>query len=174
MADPWTDAWAESEATAPPAAQAYNTLELIHPSLPVPIRAVNGVSSSVMLTLEDDAPVDGGMSVEFKAIPIKVEMPEWEEGKTPESAITIDNVARELTPYLEAAVAVRADLTVIFRQWRVDDVTAPCYGPVTFIMKSVKTMGTQVTGTAKIDDLANRKFPNLFYTLKDFPGLQAT
>ncbi len=177
MDDPWTEAWAEAEASAPPGVLIYCTLELRHPAFtdgvtPFAVRAVSGVHEDMDFTLEDEAVVDGGDTVTFKAVPFFADPPEFEEGKTPESQITIDNVARELIPYLEQAVLLRADLTATYREYRSDDLTGPCYGPVTFIVKQVKVTGTRVQGMARIDDLANRKFPNKVYTLDAFPGLR--
>lgn len=124
-----------------------------------------------MFTLEDGAPLNGGQSVLFKAIPFTAERPTFQEGVTPECVISVDNVARELAPYLDAAVIMRADVQTIYREYLSTDTSAPAYGPVTFTLKQVKVAGTQVQGTARIDDLANRKFPKLVYTIEEFPGL---
>lgn len=177
MADPWTEAWEEAEASAPPGVQIYATLELQHPifvegSTPFAIRVVAGSPNDELFTLEPGAILNGGQEVNFQAVPFFAERPQYEEGKTPESMITIDNVARILTPYLEDAVLTRADMTAIYREYRSDDRTEPCYGPVQFLVKNVKVTGTQVTGAARIDDLANRKFPNKVYTINEYPGLQ--
>lgn len=176
--DPWNDAWAEAEATAPPGVIIYPTLELIHPAFIDPvtlqqitIKCVTGTYTDQTFTLEQGAPVGGGLPVLFKAIPFAAERPTYEEGRTPETLITVDNVAREIIPYLEQAVIMRADVVTIYREYLSDDATQPAYGPVQFVMKQVKVSGTQVQGTAQIDDLANRKFPRLVYTINDFPSL---
>src|SRR5712691_11523201 len=141
MSDPWTAAWQEAEATAPPTLVVFCTLELIHPafvdefSVQFPIRAVTGTVDDQTLTLEVGALFDSGAAVVFKAIPFMAERPTYEEGRTPECLITLDNVARELAPYLENAVIMRADVVAIYREWRSDDTTAPCFGPVQFVIK---------------------------------------
>lgn len=177
MADPWTDAWVEAETTAPPTIVIYDTIELIHPAFvnlgtPFSIRAVGGSPTPVMLTLESGALLDPDTSVEFSAIPFSTEFPEFTDGKTPEVPLVIDNVAREIIPYLETAVQFRADMVAIYRQYRSDDVMGPCYGPITFQVRQVKVSGTRVTGTLRVDNLANKKFPNKVYTIGEFPGLQ--
>lgn len=179
MSDPFTEAWEEAAATAPPQLTVYVTLELRHDAFvdaeegPFAIRAVAGVGDPVTLGLEPEAVLNGGEMVEFKAIPFESEPPEYAEGKTPESRVTVDNVARELIPHLEAAVSMRSDMICTYREYRSDDLTSPCFGPVTFRMKRVSVKGVSVTGVARIDDLANRKFPNKVYTLTDYPGLSS-
>lgn len=173
MADPWTAAWMEAEATNPPELLVYDTLELIHDAFEgVPVRAVNGVYADMNFTLEVGAPFNGGESVLFSAIPFMAERPEFAEGRPPECQITVDGIGNEVTPYLEEAVHMRSDMTVIYRQYRSDDLTEPCFGPVQFTMKSVKMVGGKITGKAQLAELQNRKFPNLTYTYREFPGLQ--
>ena len=177
MPDPWTEAWEEAEASAPPGIMIYATLELRHAAFvdgaeAFAIRVVTGIDEDMSFTLEDDAPLNPGEEVEFKAVPFSADKPEFEEGKTPETRIVVDNVAREMTPHLEAAVQLRSDMTATYREYRSDDLSGPCYGPVTFTVKQVKVNGTRVEGMARIDDLANRKFPNKVYTLTEFPGLR--
>lgn len=178
MTDPFTAAWEEAEASKPPEVLVYSTLELQHPAFvdvdtgPFVIRCVTGVTEDLQLTLEDGADPDGGQEVTFKAVMFRAERPKFEEGKTPECKITVDNVARTLMPYLEDAVSMRADLITIYREWRSDDLGAPCYGPVKFNIKQVSCTKTGVEGMARIDNLANRKFPNKIYTLSEYPGLQ--
>ena len=71
----------------------------------------------------------------FAAIPFQAEYPEFAEGRVPEARIAIDNVARELLPHIERAMIYRADLIAIYREYRSDDVTVPCYGPVEFVIR---------------------------------------
>ena len=68
---------------------------------------------------------------------------------------------------------LRANLIAIYREYRSDDVSAPCFGPVEFIVRQVSMTGTRIEGMASIDDLANKKFPSRVYTTKEYPGLQA-
>ena len=176
MSDPWTAAWEEAEATAPPGLVVYCTLELQHPGIlvlgvPAPIRCVTGVVDDTEFGIEAGATYDGGEMALFQAIPFFAERPEFAEGQTPSCAVTIDGVAREITPHLESAIRIKADLVAIYREYRSDDLTAPCYGPVAFVMRKVTVTGTSVTGQARLDDLANRKFPFKVYSIDEFPGL---
>lgn len=177
MTNPWTAAWEEAEATNPPGVLTYNTLELIHPAFvdevdgPFSIRAVSGVHEDMSFGLELGAPLNSGETVLFRAINFYSQMPEFAEGQTPSCDIIIDNVGEEVIPYLEAAVGTRANLTTIWRQYRSDDLSEPCYGPITFQIKKVKATLTRLQGTAMLDNLSNRKFPNKLFTFTDFPGL---
>lgn len=176
MVDVWTAAWEEAEASVPPTILVYHTLELQHPAFieginPFSVRAVAGDYQDRDFGIEVGADLNGGEMVEFKAIPFYSEMPEVQEGQTPTCKITVDSVGDELVPYLEAATLVRADMKAIYRQYRSDDLTAPCYGPVQFVIKQVTLKSSTIEGIAKIDDLVNRKFPKRVYTLVEYPGL---
>ncbi len=176
MADPWTEAWEEAETTAPPDVMIYATLELQHPAfqdngVSFAVRCVTGATSDQTFGIEVGAELNGGEMVTFNAIPFQAERPEFSEGTTPSCKITVDNVAREIVPYLADAVTMRANMIAIYREYRSDDMTAPCYGPVEFVVRNVTITGTQVQGTATIDDLANRKFPKKVYTLTEYPAL---
>lgn len=172
MPDPWSAAWEEAEATAPPNVLVHNTLELQHPTFDQPARVVAGVPDDMNFTLEAGATPNGGESVLFQACEFWAEYPEVAEGKPPECRVSVDNVARLLVPALNNAVATRADLIAIWRQYRSDDLTEPCFGPVQFNVRRVTMTGTRIQGVARIDDLVNKKFPSRVYTIKDFPGLQ--
>lgn len=179
MVDVWTAAWEEAEASVPPTIDVYHTLELQHPAFvdvvtgPFSVRAVAGDYADQTFTIEAGAVLNGGAAVVFKAIPFYSEMPEVQEGQTPSCKITVDSVGDEIIPYLEAATLTRADMVAIYRQYRSDDMTAPCYGPVQFVIKQVTLKSSTIEGIAKIDDLVNRKFPKRVYTLQEYPGLIA-
>lgn len=176
MSEPWTAAWEEAEASNPPGIDIYHTLELLHPafveaSVPFSVRCVSGTGETKDFTLEAGAPLNGGEIVTFDPIPFKDELPEFAEGQTPTCKVSVDSVGEELIPYLEAATQTRADLTAIYRQYRSDDTTEPCYGPVQFVVKKVTLVGTRLEGQAQLKNLSNLKFPNKVFTLDEFPGL---
>lgn len=177
MSDPWTAAWEEAEASNPPTVKVYNTLELIHPAFvdtvlgPFSVRAVTGVHDDMTFKLEAGAPLNSGESVVFKAINFYSQVPEFSEGQTPSCDVVVDNVGEEIIPYLENVVGTRANLTSIWRQYRSDNLDEPCFGPVTFQLKKVKATMTRLQGTAMLDNLSNRKFPNKLFTFEEYPGL---
>lgn len=178
MSDPWTAAWEEAEASVPPDVKIYSTLELQHPSFvngspdtAYVVRVITGVAEDTPLTIEIGADFNGGEEVTFQAVQFFAERPELAEGTVPSCTITIDNVARYLTPILENALEYKADLIVLYREYRSDDTTEPCYGPIEFVIKKVTVRGTQVSGIAMIDNLGNKKFPTRVFTITEFPGL---
>lgn len=171
----WADAWAEAEATVAPSVLVFDTLELQHPAFlegetPIPLRFVCDVEPRT-LTIEDGADFDPGAPVTFQPIAFEASFPEFAEQRIPEVRVAVDNVARELMPYLEAAVVVRADLKVLVRQYREDDTSEPVYGPVEFVIRKVTVTGTRVEGMARLEDLTNMKFPSRVYTRAQFPAL---
>ena len=177
IADPWSAAWAEAEATVPKEVVVYSTLEFQHPAVlddngdPYGIRIVTGTRDDMSFAIEDGAALNGGETVEFKAIPFTADFPEVGEGRVPQTVVTVNNVAREMLPVLERAVAVRADLIAIFRQYRSDDLSEPCYGPVQYVIKKATISGTTLQGAAMVDNLSNKKFPTRNYNRRQFPGL---
>jgi hypothetical protein len=113
MSDPWTAAWEEAEATAPPDVLVYPTIELQHPAflqngVQVPIRCVSGPSEDQQFGIEAGATFNAGAMATFQAIPFFADRPEFAEGQTPQCTITVDNVAREMAQYLEEAVQVKS------------------------------------------------------------------
>lgn len=171
MSNPWTEAWEEAAASAPPSVTVYVTLELWHTSFADPVRVVTNVIDDQTFTLEAGAPRNAGEAVLFTAVPCRADWPEVGERTAPQVRVTIDNIGRELVPILENALSYRGDLSVLYREYRSDDTSEPCYGPVEFVIKRVSVTGSSVVGMAQIVDLANRKFPRKAYTLTEFPSL---
>jgi uncharacterized protein DUF1833 len=170
-------AWQEAIASVPPEIVLYFTLELQHPGfleggVEVPIRIVNGVTTDQIFTIEAGAAFDAGQPATFKAIPFESEFPEFAEGRVPETRIAVDNVLREILPHIQNAMTYRADLKALYREYRSDDTSEPCYGPVEFIVRQLSVTGTRLEGVARLDNLASRKVPSRIYSLQEFPGLQ--
>lgn len=176
MSDPFTAAWEEAIASVPQDVVVFYTLEFRHPAfieneVAVAVRVVTDTPDDQLFRIEVGAEMNAGEIAKFIAVPFRAAAPTFAEGQMPETQITIDNAGRELIPRLEAAVTMRADLDVVYREYRSDDRNEPCYGPIAFVMRNVAVSGASVTGTAKLDDLANSKFPRGVYTIARFPGL---
>ncbi len=177
MPDIWDPAWAEAEASCSAGVLMYETLELQHPAfleagVPIALRFTLGkVARS--FGIEATATFNPGTMQTFTPITFTSKRPDFEQGKVPECRVSFDNVGRTLMPYLNAAVKVRADLVLIYRQYLDDDVSQPSEGPYQFIIRNVRTSGSRVEGTAKLTDLANMKFLRRVYTRKQFPALVA-
>lgn len=176
MSVPYTDAWAEAEASCPVDVLVFNTIELQHVAFlemgsPIALRFVLDAEPR-NFGIEAGALFNPGSVQAFRPAAFQSSLPTFAEGRMPECTIAVDNVARYLTPYLNAAVQVRADLVVVFRQYRSDDLSAPCYGPVEFRVRNVRILGTRVEGTASLADLPNMLFPDATYSRAAFPALQ--
>lgn len=168
-------AWAEAEASCIPSVPVFYTLEFQHAAflqdgVTIPLRFVLDVEPR-MLGIEAGAQFNGGQMAEFLPLAFEADMPTFGEAQIPECKVRIDNAGGKLSPYLEAAVRVRADLKVIYRQYRADDVSEPVDGPTEFLLRKVTVSGAMVEGTASFTDLANMKFPGLVYTRKEFTSL---
>ena len=177
MTVPWTEAWEEAIASCPVDVQLHITLEFQHPQfveagLPVAPRVTLGAVDQVF-GIEPGAVMDAGEMVTFQACAFSAEPPEVGEGKVPSCKISVDNVARWLTPLLNAAVLVRADLWLVYREYRDDDRSEPAYGPVRFVLRDVTVNSGVMEGTASLKDLANLAVPSLVYTRKAFSSLVA-
>lgn len=179
MANEWTQAWAEAQASVPANVVELYTLELLHPAFlnasgfPTSVRAVNDTQSHDLL-LEGSAPLNPGETVTFTAIPFEMPWPEQAEGQTPELTIRIDGVGRELMPWLDAAVAIQAPITVIMRVYLFDTVANTKVAgitPMNFPLRRVTVSESYVEGAASPADLANLQAMRLVYDLKNYPGL---
>ncbi|MEW6125364.1 MAG: DUF1833 family protein [Pseudomonadota bacterium] len=177
MSDPYTEAWAEAVASAPADVDIIPTIEFQHPAF-----LEGGVPIAVRLVLDDEdrslgieagALFNPGTMQTFRRCAFSASVPEVAAGRTPECTVTIDNVADQLTPYLNAAIEVRADLVLVYREYRSDVTAEPSYGPVEFVVRQVTISGSTVTGKARLADLANLSFPRRVYRPAEFPGLRA-
>lgn len=175
--------WREAMAVAPPNRIDLATIELIHPSFvdesgnATSIRCVNDLQDRTF-TLEATAPLNAGQSVTFTAIPFRFTWPTQAEGQAGEIPIRIDNIGREIMPYVEAASSSQAPLTVRLRFIVVTLSTTAAPDDVIFngvaytlYMRSVKITADSVEGRASGADLANIQICRLSYDLETYPGL---
>lgn len=175
----YSEALAAAYASAPEDEVVLDTLEFRHPSfldggVPFGIRVVND-HSDLAATLEADAPLNAGEEVTFYGVYFIFTRPgESDSGSTPEVEITVDNVARHLMQYLDAAKESRVPIQVTWRPYIASDLTAPHMNPpLTLTLRSISCSMSVVTARAGFGDLTNRRFPAIEYTSEKFPGLSA-
>lgn len=175
----YSEAIAAAYASAPEAEVLLDTLEFRHATfldagLPYAVRVVND-HSDLLAYLEDDAPLNPGEEVTFRACRFALARPsETESGQTPEIEITVDNAARVLVPYLDAAKESRDPIQVTWRPYLPSDLTAPHMSPpLTLSLRSVSLNMSQVIARAGFGNMANRRFPALEYLATKHPGLAA-
>ena len=175
----WSEAWAEAQAAVAADVIELMTLELLHPAFvdaygaTVSVRAVCDTQDR-NLPLEDSAPLNAGATVPFTGIPFDMPWPEVEEGRVPQLTIRIDNIGREIVPYLDAAIALQAPITVIMRVYVLDmatNIARAGIDPVTFLLRNVTVSETYVEGSASPADLANLRALRVIYDLESYPGL---
>jgi hypothetical protein len=174
LADEFTEEWQEAQATNPAASLIYDTLEVFHQRFAAPwylVQDADGGGDTINFGIEDDAIFNAGTMVPFMKTSFITSRPEVGVGRVPECSVTIDNVRRLLTEDLMDAVEIQASLTAIFRQYVAPDLSVPKYGPVQFVVSSVKLKGNAIMGVMRIDNLANKKFPNKVHTITEYPGL---
>lgn len=124
-------------------------------------------------TLELDAPLHAGQQVTFEPIPFDFTRPEESDGNSPpEVTVSLDNVARDLMPWLAAASASQTPITMIVRVYLPSDTSAPHENPpMSLVLRNVTATATTVSAKAGYGDLINSRFPRKEYTRETHPGL---
>lgn len=169
MPDPaLTAAIEEAYASAPADEIIYHTLEFSHPDFVAPIYVVRD-RADLTATLED-----GVTSVTFTAFAFDFHLPPLEQTASPEIVISIDNVGREIIPYLDAAAQSADLITVTYRPYLSSDLSAPQMDPpISLVVREVTADVFKVECRATFGDFANRRFPSESYDAHRFPGLIA-
>lgn len=178
MAGPWDAVWAEAEASCPTTYDVFETIELQHPAfvdgsgLPIALRFVLDVEARI-LGIEAGALFTPGEMASFDPTAMECEKPELSDGAVPRARLAIDNVGKQIEPYLAAALGYSADLKVIFRSYRSDDTSTPIYGPVEFVLTDLTVDGGRVEGVATIADFGDAMVPSRVYRPDEYSGLVA-
>lgn len=173
----YSEAIAEAYASSPDDEIQLDTLELIHPAFlddfgnKISVRVVEGFDD-YMLRLESNAPLQPNQMVLFRACPFRFKPPEVAENEAPSLQLSLTNVSREITKYLEMAAQQTSPITVIYRPYLASDPEGPQMLPVlTMTLTKVKSDVFQTTGAATLSDVHNWPFPNYKYLPELFPGL---
>ena len=168
-----SEAMLEANASCPPDEVEYCTLEFEHPTFDQPVYIVANVADDVLLGIEAGADVNQGQMVNHISCPFKSGYPEQREGQPPQCKVSVDNVQRELVPKIKAAMTIRADIKVTYREYLGSDLTEPAYGPVVFRLSKVTMKGSTLEGTLMVGNLQNKRFPrsNCNYTTTQFRSL---
>jgi len=171
--------WQEAMACAPASLVDKVLLEFIHPAFldansnQISIRAVDDTQDCA-ITLEATAPFNAGQTVTFTAIPFNFSWPGQAEGQATSLTVRVDNIGREMMPYLDAAAATQAPLICLVRLVTINTTTsAVTYNGVAYqlFIRDVSVTDDAVEGSASGADLANLQTLRLIYDLETFPGL---
>lgn len=172
-----TEALKECYASQPVDEYGLDTIELIHPAF----LDENGNQTSIlavrafepwMCTLEVDAPLRPGQTLEFLPIPFDITDPGFAKDEVPKLVFSISNVSSLVATYLEQAIARTESITLIYRQYLNTDTSIPQTDPpVIMQLTSASASVTTVSGTATLSDVHNWPFPWKRYTTERFPAL---
>lgn len=175
----YSEAIQEAYASAPINEITIDTIELQHPAFvdnlgqPSAIRVALHYED-IMLGLEADAILNPGQMVKFLACEFTVSLPEVsEDGATPSIQLSIANVSREITKYLEMAKQSLVPIRVTYRPYLLSNTAVPQMDPpIVMEMSEIDVDVFQATGNATIEDVHNFPFPNEKYDINRFPGLR--
>lgn len=139
----------------------FETLELNHFSFPQTFRIVRDY---VPLTAGLE---NGGGTVTFEPFAFNVVQPKKNDKGSETLQIVIDNVDRRIVDLVEGAiegVGAKTPIDVIYRIYLTSQTTIPQNDPpLRLSLFNITINKGQMSGTAKRDDIINRKFPNVVY-----------
>lgn len=179
------EALAEAYASAPAGQVILSTIELNHETMAAPVRLIRDTGTFMeeetevagmdiyghILTLEADAPLNGGEEVLFQAVMFTFKLAAQTDARISGMEISIDNATKIISTYLDEAVTTRSPMTVIYREWLSDDLTQPRIIIGSMTIPKVTSAVLTVNATAEFTDLVNKKFPNKLYRPSDYRGL---
>ena len=165
----YDDAYREALATAGTDVLLLDTLEFRHPAFTAPIRVVRDYVD-LDATLEAGAPVDASTSVTFVRYAFDFKLPDVDTGGNGQLEITIDNVARDISEALEAAVTTSDPIAVTYRVFLAGDLSAPKH-VINMALVTVNATAASVVARAGFSNLADKQHPSEVYTDEHFPGL---
>jgi hypothetical protein len=88
-------------------------------------------------------------------------------------SISIDNIDRRVTDFIQDALTSPIPIEIIYRPFLSTDLTKPqMKTPLVLYLTDVAIVKGQVTGTATFMDVVNKKFPSELYTRDRFPALE--
>lgn len=165
MNDTLSAAIKEAYASVPVGIIIYHTLEVRQ----------SGVQDSIYLVQgrqDVEASDEGGEVRSFSASSFRFSLPPSDEEGFTSLDVTFDNVNREVSDFVIAALDSATPVQLIYRPYVSDDLTTPAMvPPLTLFLRDVQITATTVTGKATFMDLLNRRFPSEIYTRARFPTL---
>jgi hypothetical protein len=177
MSNRLEDAIKEAYASAPDGVVIHHTLEFRHPNfrddfnVPTSIRVVLD-HVPLIAKLESSAPLNPGQFATFIPMNFDLQLPNIETVATPEIAIEVDNVTREIEDNLALAALSPHPVQVTYRPYLNTDLEAPQMNPpLTLTLTSAEADDFRVRARASYGDTANLSYPSELYNTTRFPGL---
>lgn len=128
----------------------YKTVELSHPNFSKTYRIIENNALGATLTIED------GTQQYFEYYPLKIEKAKNTTDLEQEITFTFGDVGDSI-PYeldrVKSANGMLTKPTIIYREYRSDDTTAPIYGPLTLELPKMSSDKQGSTFTAQARQL---------------------
>lgn len=155
-----------------------HTLEFRHPQFlddagnKIAARIVRDVAD-LYAPIEAGAPMDAGQWVSFSSVPFDIVPMSEDATANPEVTISVDNISRLLEPYLEIASASTQPVEVTYRPYLSNAIQDGCQmvKPYTMIVSSAISTVSNVTITARMEDILNRAFLWKIVTSDVYPSM---
>lgn len=148
-------------------------LEIHHEDLEVPVRVVND-SQNLEVVINGD---DGPETIEFIACPFDISLPDDVDQQMPRATLTVDNIGRELTQWLEYSRGGKGAKVRILQATRSDvgSIESPINNPWEFDMlldmSGIKVDNLTVSAVLGFQEGFNQPAVKVRYDPKTAPGL---
>jgi Domain of unknown function (DUF1833) len=148
-------------------------LEFRHPTFSGPLRVVQ-YKDDITLTLEVNAPIDGGTSQLFTALAFQMKEPDV--NTEPDSTLTVqvDGVSGAVQPLFATANQSYTPIEVTLRPFTYDvvgQVVGETLGVIHLQVRHIAVTKKSVSLQMGYTNSANRAFPAVNYTAQSNPGL---
>lgn len=174
---PWSTAWAQASASVPKDRVQLYTLEFNHIFFhdeggdPVAVRYVADTRDQV-LRIEAGAPMNAGQDVTFMRAWFDLTWPKLEDMSF-QGTIAVDNIGREITPFMIDASKSGQEIQMILRCYISTAPTIVARGPHYFTLFGAEITGDRFTATYAIALPDSYKFLRDTYDQKRFKALLA-
>lgn len=143
----------------------YQTAELQHPAFTKPHYLLTGDHKAVRAKLEN------GTEVTFEPAALQVQLPEKGVKGREAMRVTLGGISRDVLIELERqAVAARAPITLIYREYLDSDLSGP-QDVRKFTLRNPVCSSGRITAEASFVDPINIPFPRIHYNTRTHPGL---
>jgi hypothetical protein len=156
----------EAYATAASNVAVLETIEIAHPSLPSGSIFLVQNREDITFTLEDTS------TQLFQAAGFSITPPSMGDTGLQELSLSIDNVDRQVSDFIDLVKESSDPVTVIYRPYLSNDPTTPqMVPPLTLFLTDVTIDLFKVSAKATFFDIINKKAPSEIYTRFRFPSL---
>lgn len=160
-----SDAIKEAYTLAPPDKIVLDTLEVRQIGVQASIYVVRAASE---LTAFDE----NGIERIFEPAGFQLTLPPSNEEGFQSLTITIDNIDRRVSDFIELAKSEKVPVEVVYRPYLSDDLSTPqMIPPLVLFLKDIQITSHQVSARATFMDVVNKKFPTELYSRLRFPAL---